>query len=121
MDIEFVDPEEIPQAPEDVRFREVSAEPIPDNRRVRLTINVLPFQQPPDIEIEVTNPAGQSVTEATVIGVPNKRISLTVHLRDGIVEGVYRFQFSLGYQDIGIVDRTELELKIPGSEDTSPT
>jgi hypothetical protein len=97
----------------------VDAEPFLDNRRVRLTINIEPFQQPPDIEIVVSNPAGQRVTEATIIGAPNKRITLTVHLRDEVVEGVYRFQFSLGYQDIGIVDRTELELIIPGSEDIS--
>jgi hypothetical protein len=121
MDIEFVEPDEIPLSPEEVKFRDVSAELFPDYRRVRITINILPFHQPPDIEIEVTNSMGERVTEATVIGAPNKRMTLTVHLRDEVVEGVYRFQFSLGYQDIGIVDRAELELIIPGSEDISPT
>lgn len=116
MEVEFVDPDEIPLSPEDVKFREVDAEPFPDNRRVRLTINITPFQQPPDMEIAATNQAGQRVTEATIIGVPNKRMSLTVHLRDEVIQGVYRFQFSLGYQDIGIVDRAELELIIRGSE-----
>jgi hypothetical protein len=112
MDIEFVDPDELPLSPEEVKFLEVAAEPFPDNRRIRLTINLTPFQQPPDIEILALNPADERVTEATIIGAPNKQMSLTVHIRGDIVEGVYRFQFSLGYQDIGVVDRTEFELRI---------
>lgn len=108
-----MDPDEVPLSPEQVRFLEVNAEPFPDNRRVRLSIKVTPFQQPPDIEIRAEDPAGIRVSETTIIGAPNKQMSLTVHLRGEIVEGVHRFQFSLGYQDIGIVDRTELKLRIP--------
>ena len=115
MDIEFVDPDEIPLTPEEVRFLGVVAEPFSDNRRIRLTINLTPFQQPPEIEIFALNPAGERVTEATIIGAPNKQMSLTMHLRGDVVEGVYQFHFSLGYQDIGIVDRSELELRIPSS------
>ena len=121
MDIEFVDPDEIPLSPEEVRFGEIEAEPYPDNRRVRLTINITPFQQPPDIDITAINPQGQRVAEATIIGAPNKRLTLTMHLRDDVVEGVYRFQFSLGFQDIGIVDSTEVELIFSGSGDSLST
>jgi hypothetical protein len=117
MDIEFVDPDELPLSPEEVKFLEVMAEPFPDNRRIRLTINITPFKQSPDIDIFALNPAGEKVTEATIIGAPNKQMSLTVHIRGDIVEGVYRFQFSLGYQDLGIVDRTELELRGPAARE----
>lgn len=112
MDIEFIDSDEIPVPPEEVKFREVEAELLADRRRVRLTINLTPFQEPPDIEISAVNPAGHKAAETTIIGAPAKRMSLTLHLRDEGVEGAYRFLFVLGYQDLGTVDRTELELII---------
>jgi hypothetical protein len=90
-----------------------------DNRRIRLTINITPFTQPPDIEIIATNPMGEKVAESTIIGAPNKRMTLTLHLRGNVSEGKYRFHFSLLYQEIGIVDRTEIELQLAGSEDSS--
>ncbi|MCK5646602.1 MAG: hypothetical protein KAH97_07445 [Anaerolineales bacterium] len=119
MEIEFVDPDEIPLEPEQVRFQGVEAEPFTDNRRIRLTINITPFTQPPDIEIVATNPMGVKVAETTIIGAPNKQMTLTLHLRGDVSEGKYRFHFSLLYQEIGIVDRTEIELHLAGSEDSS--
>lgn len=119
MEIEFVDPDEIHLAPEQVRFQGVVADPFSDNRRIRLTINITPFTQPPDIEIVATSPMGEEVAETTIIGAPNRRMTLTLHLRGNVSEGKYRFHFSLMYQEIGIVDRTEIELQLAGSEDIS--
>ena len=42
MDIFFQDPTDIPLPPEEVRIRELTAEPWPDGRRVRVYVELTP-------------------------------------------------------------------------------
>jgi hypothetical protein len=113
VDIEFVDPTEVPRDPENVRFLEIQFQILPDGRRVNLTIETSSFTQPPDIDIVAHAPDGREVASTAIIGAPNKKMSLTLHLRGKLESGSYPLSLFLKYQDVGIVDKKELILQIP--------
>ena len=66
MDIFFQDPSEIPLPPEEVRIREVRAEPWPDGQRVRVYLEVDPFQQRPNADVKITDAAGEEEAQASI-------------------------------------------------------
>jgi hypothetical protein len=81
MDMFFADPSEIPLPPDEVRIREVLVEPYPDGRRVRVTLEVDPFQQRPNLDLLALNPAGQRAAGASIIETMTRKMSLTLHIR----------------------------------------
>ncbi|NIM95943.1 MAG: hypothetical protein GTO18_19770 [Anaerolineales bacterium] len=111
MDIRFVDPEEVPQSPEDVRIREIRPEVYNDGRRVRVWIELTPFQVPPNLEVEVYDSDGLIVTSASVIEPVDHRMSMTLHLRGEDVHGEYLLRVSVGYPDENPVDRQEVHFR----------
>ena len=81
MDIFFQDPDEVPLPPDEVRLRELRAEPLPDGRRVRAALEVDPFQKRPSIALTITDVAGASLAEANIIESMARKVELTLHLR----------------------------------------
>ena len=86
MDIFFQDPNDIPLPPEEVRIRDFTATPYPDGRRVRIYVEVTPFQKRPSGEVTVTNQAGEILAVANIIETITRKLELTLHLR-GLARG----------------------------------
>ena len=116
MDIFFQDPSEVPLPPEEVRIRQVRAEPWPDGRRVRVTLEVDPFQRRPNADLSITNPQGEQVAQASVIEPMGRKMELTMHLREPQPAGLYTLLVVLFYSEplplteAGASDSTPLEL-----------
>lgn len=89
MDIFFTDPNDIPLPPDEVRIRSFRAEPWPDKHRVRVLLELTPFQKGPNSEIEIRNEAGDEVASLTIIETINPKMDLTIHLRGGEPTGMY--------------------------------
>lgn len=100
MDIDFVDSSEVPRSPKEVQILAVEANLLADQRRIELTIEITPFIEPPDLDIEAFAEDGRVVASTAIISVPNKRVKLTLHLRGEIGEGRYRVQCTLKYADL---------------------
>jgi hypothetical protein len=118
MDIERTEGDNIPRLPGDVRFRSVTAEPNADRQRVKLTYELTPFLQRPDIDIRLEGPPGTLLGSVTIIETMDTRLSLTVHLRaDAPAEGCFEVISILGYEGLPEVDRdvTPVELPPPAS------
>lgn len=81
MDIFFQDPNDIPVPPDEVRIREFTATPYPDGRRVKVYLEITPFQKRPSGEITITNPAGEILAIANIIETMTSKLELTMHLR----------------------------------------
>lgn len=81
MDIFFADPTEIPLPPSEVRIRALRAEPYPDARRVRVYLEVDPFQRRPNAEILILDSSGGELANASVIETMNRKMEMTLHLR----------------------------------------
>ena len=81
MDIFFQDPTEIPLPPEDVRIRELLVQPWPDGQRVRVYLEVDPFQRRPSADLTVRDASGNTIASASIIESMYRKIEVTLHMR----------------------------------------
>ncbi len=112
MGIQFVGPEEVLQPPESVRFLNVFVQSYRDGRRVKIKMEVTPFLQPPDIEIEAYGPSGDRMATASIIEVGSKDLEITLHLRGEISPGEYLCKLWLGYREQETVDYREVAFSV---------
>jgi len=140
MDIFFQDPTDIPLPPEEVRIRELSAEPWPDGHRVRVYVELTPFQTRPNGEINITNKDEEEVASVSFIETIDPKMQFTLHLRTPETQGEYSVNASIFYpvlingqelgetqdqeslpipQDIMVVDQSFIKFTIPSSSETS--
>jgi len=99
-----------------VRIERVAATPYPDGRRVKVEVDVTPFQERPNLEIVIRDQAQTLVATASVITPMHFKMEFNLHLR-GIEDsaGDYRVQVQLYYEDIqSPQDTREIMLHIPG-------
>ena len=80
-DIEFFEPDEIPQPPELVKIESLTARVYPDGRRVRLDIKLTPFLERPNLELTIRNAEGQQVAALAIIESMDYKFEMTAHLR----------------------------------------
>lgn len=137
MDIFFQEPDAIPLPPADVRIKRLEAEPWPDGRRVRVRLELTPFQQRPNAELTIANQDGQEAASISIIESIDRLIELTMHLRGPAPVGPYRLSAVVFYReppppagaesespveiDLAqgepiIVDRAQVEFSLPAAE-----
>ena len=101
MDIFFTDPDDVPLPPEEVRIREFKADPWPDGRRVKIYLEVTPFQKRPSGEVIITDQSGKPVASANIIETIDPKMEINLHLRGSDLGGVFTASVVLFYlQDI---------------------
>lgn len=96
----FFDPGEAPQPRERVRITELAAAPYPDGSRVRITVELTPFLEKPNLEIYARKVDGPIVAEMSVIETMIPHLEFTLHIR-GVEEltGQYVLTAELYYDD----------------------
>ena len=99
MDIFFQDPSEVPLPPSEVRIRELRAEPWPDGRRVKVYLEVDPFQRRPHAEIFVRDSEGELVAQVSVIEPMSRKMEFTIHIRLDETAGDYSIEAILFYTE----------------------
>lgn len=99
MDIFFQDPSEIPLPADEVRIRELRAEVKPDGRRVGIYLEVDPFQKRPNADVIITNQAGQTVAETSIIESLSRKMEFVMHLRQPEPKGQYRVSATLFFTE----------------------
>lgn len=99
LDLHLVDPSEVPVPPDEVRIRELSVEPLPDGRRVRVSLDLTPFQQPPTLDLVVTGDSGVEAASTTIVEPFAPKMSLTMHLQEPDPDGKYSLRVDLVYPD----------------------
>jgi hypothetical protein len=97
VDVNFVDPDDIPRPPDEVRLRSLDVTPLGDGRRVRVEIQITPFLQRPNVDLDLTGPSGESLSRTTVVEADSPRFSLTMHLRRAAEGGEYVVRGALSY------------------------
>lgn len=113
MDIFFQDPNEVPLPPDKVRIREIHAEPRSDRHRVRVMIQVDPFQSRPSAELLIYNEQGEVVAQANIIEAFTPRIELTMHIQDSNPSGRYMLKTLLYYEEIPEAQDINQEVSSP--------
>jgi hypothetical protein len=97
MDIFFQDPSETPLPPEEVRIRELRADVWPDGQRVRIYLEVDPFQKRPNADVYIFDSEGREVAQTSVIQAMNRKMEFTMHLRQDNLQGEYLLRAILFY------------------------
>ncbi len=97
MEIFFRDPNEVPLPPEEVRIRELRADPLPDGQRVRVYLETEPFQKRPSADLVITDETGQEVAAVSIIESMLRKMELTMHLRGGKTSGKFTLHADLFY------------------------
>jgi hypothetical protein len=130
-DIFFTEVGEAPVPPEEVRIRELEAQPRPDGRRIKVHTALTPFQKRPNIEVLIHNAAGAEVASVSVVEAIDAKMDFTMHLREPQTGGRYTLSVSVFYADIeaaqgtaptsgemltrarNVIDRREIAFDIP--------
>jgi hypothetical protein len=84
--------------PEETRITSLSAEPYPDGRRLRVNIEMTPFQKRPHLEITLSNGDGEEIASVSVVEPLTWKIEFTMHLR-GELLNPYLLEAKLFYPD----------------------
>ncbi len=100
MDIFLQDPADIPLPPDEVRIRELRAEPYPDQRRVRIILEITPFQQRPNCEIQVLDENENLAASFSIIESIVAKMDFTVHLQGGKLNGEYIASADIYYYEV---------------------
>ena len=99
MDIFFADPSEVPLPPNEVRIRELTVEPWPDGQRLRVYLEVDPFQKRPNADLTLLDQDGRELSSVSIIESMTRKVELVMHLR-GAAPGSCTLQALLYYASL---------------------
>lgn len=106
------DPNIVPLPPEEVRIKNLTAELYPDGKRLRVNLEITPFQTRPWIEATLLDAEGDEVSSANIIEPLSWRIEFTLHVRRTPAQGRYTLSARLYYPDQPDNDRRDLQIEI---------
>ncbi len=84
--------------PEETKISLLSAQPYPDGRRLRVNIEVTPFQKRPYIEIILNDANGDEVASTSIVEPMSWKLEFTMHIR-GELNNPYSLNARLYYPD----------------------
>jgi hypothetical protein len=84
--------------PEETDITSLSAEPYPDGYRLRVNIQITPFQKRPHIDVRLTDVNGDEVGSTTIVEPMGWKLEFTMHIR-GELKNPYTLEAKLYYPD----------------------
>ncbi len=84
--------------PEETKITSLSAETYPDGRRLRVNLEVTPFQKRPYIEIILNNAEGNEVASTSIVEPLSWKLEFTMHVR-GEITNPYTLNARLYYPE----------------------
>jgi hypothetical protein len=84
--------------PEETRILALSAEPYPDGYRLRVNLEITPFQKRPHIEAFLTDADGNEIASTSLIEPMSWKLEFTMHIR-GELNNPYTVEARLFYPD----------------------
>ncbi len=89
--------------PEETHLTSLKAEAYPDGRRLRVNLEVTPFQKRPYIEVVLTNADGYEIASTSIVEPLSWKLEFTMHIR-GELRNPYTLNARLYYPDNGPSD-----------------
>lgn len=84
--------------PEETRITSLSAEPYPDGYRLRVNIQMTPFQKRPHLEVMLSDADREEVASTSIVEPMSWKIEFTMHIR-GELKNPYTLEARLFYPD----------------------
>ena len=107
MDIFFDNPNDPPVPPEEMAIRSLTVNPYEDRRRVAVDFEITPFEQRPNMEIDLHNQEGNLVATFSVVEAIEHKMSFTLHLREEDPGGEYTLTMVVFYTDLSGLEAEE--------------
>ncbi len=85
--------------PEETRITSLTAEPYPDGYRIRVNIEVTPFQKRPHIEVILKDSEGEEVASSSIVEPLGWKLEFTMHISDEELKNPYSLEAKLYYPD----------------------
>ena len=85
--------------PEETKILSLTAEPYEDGRRVRVNIEMSPFEKRPHLEVNLTDTNGEEISTANFVEPMTFKLEFTLHLRTEPAEGPLDLEARLFYPD----------------------
>lgn len=100
---------------DEVRLARVVATPYPDRRQVKVEVDITPFRERPNLEINIYDTDKNSVASSSVIASMHFKLAFNLHLRGGNdLAGAYTVQVHLYYDDVqSPQDTCEITMNVP--------
>jgi hypothetical protein len=98
--VDFFLPEDHLQrmTPEETRITSLTAEPYPDGYRLRVHIEMTPFQQRPHLEVVLSDANQEEVASSSIVEPLSWKLEFTMHIR-GELNNPYTLEAKLFYPD----------------------
>ncbi len=122
MEFFLTDPDIKRVDPANTHILDLRVEPYADGKRLRVSLNVTPFQIKPFIDLNVTDPDGKIVATTSIVESVAWKIELTMHIRKPAPaekakeydpKGGYTLSVTLSYPDLGEIDHRNLTFQLP--------
>ena len=84
--------------PEETRITSLTAEPYPDGYRLRVNIEMTPFQKRPHLEVLLSDADGEEIASSSIVEPLSWKIEFTMHIR-GELNNPYNLEANLFYPD----------------------
>ena len=99
-DMDFFFPEDnlARSVPEETKIISLSAQTYPDGRRLRVNIEVTPFQKRPYIEVNLHNADGDEIASTSIVEPLSWKLEFTMHVR-GEIKNPYTLHARLYYPE----------------------
>jgi hypothetical protein len=108
------DPNIIRYTPSEIHLLDLRTNSYPDGKRLRVALDLTPFQQRPIIGLDLKDSAGNEVASASSIEPVGWKLELSLHIRKtGSTNGKYTLSASLSYPELGEIDRRTLIIEVP--------
>ena len=85
--------------PEETKILSLTAEPYEDGRRVRVNIEMSPFEKRPHLEVNLTDTNGEEISTASFVEPMTFKLEFTLHLRTEPADGPLDLEARLFYPD----------------------
>lgn len=115
MELPIIDPAQMPLPPSEVRLRSIDVQPYPDRRRLKVRLELTPFQVAPDIELALKDEQGGYLASASIIGAISNIMTLTLHMRAEPRSQHCTVEASLAYNELGTVHTETVAFSVTGA------
>lgn len=102
--------------PQEVRILNLSVEPQPDGRRVKVRLEITAFQQDPSIELNIVDIEGTEVARVFIIETIDDHLLFTMHLKKAWRPDPYELHARLYYEELGTIHEQRISFLIHAPE-----
>lgn len=100
-------------SPEDTKILSLTAEPYEDGRRLRVNIEISPFEKRPNLEVKLIDSQNNEISLADFVEPMTFKLEFTMHLRAEPVEGPLELETKLFYPDGPQAEPVKISFEIP--------